>query len=153
MQLNHKTEEMRILGHVAGEADAGFVPTLLWLSCSCGREALWALVLGLSECSRSDHADICWSVNFKQFFTITDITLNAVRNSCLLLPLSVLISRVRFFSKEANICGCALMEMVADLLWQVISCILPLSWQQCLASFQHFPPKGYSCFKEMYWPW
>lgn len=46
------------------------------------------------------------------------------------------------FSKEANICRCALMEMVADLLWQVISCILPLSWQQCLArDSEIFPQK------------
>lgn len=46
------------------------------------------------------------------------------------------------FSKEANICCCALMEMVADLLWQVISCILPLSWQQCLARVSDvFPQK------------
>lgn len=53
------------------------------------------------------------------------------------------------FSKEANICRCTLMEVVADLLWQVISCIFPLSWQQCLARVSDiFPQKDMSVLRK-----
>lgn len=113
------------------------------------------LVSCLSEHSRSDHADVGWSVHLKHFLTIRGIkdflTLNAVVNICLLLPLSVLISRVRFFKggKYWPLCpdgDGGWFAAAGDQLCP--STELAAASSQALT----FLPRLYGCPKEMYWP-